>query len=62
MDENYLVLIFLTLSVGLELVVWLVPHIVGDAVAVCFVGFLLGPLLVPTPPPTQLRCVQIEFG
>ena len=27
-----------------ELLVWLVPHVVGDAVAVAFVGLLLGPV------------------
>lgn len=31
-------------SDSLELVVWLVPSLIGDAIAVSFVGFILGPL------------------
>lgn len=29
---------------SLELVVWLVPSLIGDAIAVSFVGVLLGPI------------------
>ncbi|KAF8966644.1 major facilitator superfamily domain-containing protein [Flammula alnicola] len=29
---------------SLEIVVWLVPSLIGNAVAVCFVGFFLGPM------------------
>ncbi len=29
---------------SLELVVWLVPSLIGDAVSVSFVGFFLGPM------------------
>ena len=28
----------------LELIVWLVPSLIGDAVAVAFLGFFLGPI------------------
>ena len=31
-------------SFRLELIVWLVPSLVGDAIAVSFVGFFLGPM------------------
>ena len=31
-------------TLGLELVVWLVPSLVGGGVTVAFVGFLLGPI------------------
>ncbi|KAF9455379.1 hypothetical protein BDZ94DRAFT_1180103, partial [Collybia nuda] len=32
------------LAIGFELVVWLVPSLIADAVAVSFVGVLLGPM------------------
>jgi fucose permease len=31
-------------SIGFQLLVWLVPNVVGDAVAVTILGFLLGPI------------------
>lgn len=31
-------------SNSLELIVWLVPSLIGDAIAVSFVGFVLGPM------------------
>lgn len=37
-------MLLLTRSYRLELVVWLVPSLIGDAVAVSFVGVVLGPM------------------
>jgi len=36
--------IYTVLAIGLELIVWLVPSLIGDAVAVSIVGLLLGPI------------------
>lgn len=36
--------IYALLAIGLELVVWLVPSLIGGAVAVSLVGVLLGPI------------------
>ncbi|OSC97784.1 MFS general substrate transporter [Trametes coccinea BRFM310] len=38
------VFIYAILAIGLELVIWLVPSLIGGAVAVSFVGALLGPI------------------
>lgn len=35
---------YAALALGLELVVWLVDSLVGNAVAYAFVGFFLGPI------------------
>lgn len=40
--ERRVVYLYCLLSIGLELVVWLVPNIIGNAVAVSFVGMFLG--------------------
>ncbi|CAE6448114.1 unnamed protein product [Rhizoctonia solani] len=42
--ERRVIYIYCLLAIGLELVVWLVPDIIGDALAVSFVGLLLGPM------------------
>ena len=42
--EHRAIFLYAILAIGLELVVWLVPNLVGDAVAVSFVGMLLGPM------------------
>lgn len=44
-DESVFALSPLTIHFGsLELIVWLVPSLVGDAVAVSIIGLLLGPM------------------
>ncbi|KAK7684562.1 hypothetical protein QCA50_012509 [Cerrena zonata] len=42
--ERLVVFIYIVLAIALELVVWLVPSLIGDAIAVSFVGVLLGPV------------------
>lgn len=42
--ERTVLFIYTLLAIGLELVVWLVPSLVGGAVAVSFVGVVLGPM------------------
>ncbi|CUA73969.1 hypothetical protein RSOLAG22IIIB_01490 [Rhizoctonia solani] len=42
--ERRVIYIYYLLAIGLELVVWLVPDIIGDALTVSFVGLLLGPM------------------
>ncbi|KAF9265534.1 MFS general substrate transporter [Marasmius fiardii PR-910] len=42
--ERNAMFIYAALAIGLELVVWLVPSLISGAVAVSFVGFLLGPM------------------
>ncbi|RDX45187.1 MFS general substrate transporter [Lentinus brumalis] len=42
--ERRAVFIYAIVAIGLELVVWLVPSLIGGAVAVSFVGVLLGPI------------------
>ncbi|KAI5123263.1 hypothetical protein M0805_001352 [Coniferiporia weirii] len=42
--EHLIIFIYTALALGLELIVWLVPSLIGDAVAVSFVGFVLGPM------------------
>ncbi|KAH9973883.1 major facilitator superfamily domain-containing protein [Lactifluus volemus] len=42
--ERLAIFIYVLLAIILELVVWLVPSIIGDAVAVSLVGVLLGPI------------------
>ena len=39
-----MIYLYTIIVIGLELVVWLVPDIIGNAVAVSFVGLLLGPM------------------
>ncbi|KAI0819203.1 MFS general substrate transporter [Trametes gibbosa] len=42
--ERRAVFLYAVLAVGLELVVWLVPSLIGGGIAVSFVGVLLGPI------------------
>ncbi|KAJ7874420.1 MFS general substrate transporter, partial [Mycena leptocephala] len=42
--ENRSVYIYCLMAIGLQLVVWLVPSLIGDAVSIAFVGFLSGPI------------------
>ncbi|KAJ7065045.1 MFS general substrate transporter [Mycena amicta] len=42
--ERRIIYIYTLLAIGLELVVWLVPSLIGNAIAVSFVGVLLGPI------------------
>jgi MFS family permease len=37
-------MLYSLISLGLEFIVWFAPSLIGDAVAVSFVGFFLGPL------------------
>ncbi|KAG8931624.1 hypothetical protein FRC02_002446 [Tulasnella sp. 418] len=41
--EKRVIYIYSVLAIALELVVWLVPNLIGNAVAVSIVGMLLGP-------------------
>ncbi|KAG2357349.1 MFS general substrate transporter [Suillus spraguei] len=42
--ERLALFIYAILAIGFELIVWFVPSLVGDAVAVCVVGAFLGPM------------------
>ncbi|EJD07346.1 MFS general substrate transporter [Fomitiporia mediterranea MF3/22] len=42
--EHLIIYIYILAALGLELVVWLAPNLIADAVAVSFVGFILGPM------------------
>ncbi|KAM5353488.1 hypothetical protein ACJ41O_000138 [Fusarium nematophilum] len=42
--ERLCITIYLAISIGLELLFWLVPQFIVSAVAVAFLGFFLGPL------------------
>ncbi|KAI9438606.1 MFS general substrate transporter [Lactarius indigo] len=42
--ERMAIFVYALLTIGLELVVWLVPSLIGGAVAVSLVGVLLGPI------------------
>ena len=42
--ERICVMVYLALSLGLELLFWLVPNFTVGAVAVAFLGMFLGPL------------------
>ncbi|KAI1791193.1 MFS general substrate transporter [Ganoderma leucocontextum] len=42
--EKRVIFLYGILAIGLEVVVWLVPSLIGGAVAVSFVGMLLGPM------------------
>ncbi|KAG8931617.1 hypothetical protein FRC02_002439 [Tulasnella sp. 418] len=41
--EKRVVYLYAILAMGLELVVWLVPNVVGNAIAVSLIGVLMGP-------------------
>ncbi|KIM86005.1 hypothetical protein PILCRDRAFT_816545 [Piloderma croceum F 1598] len=42
--ERRVLYIYAALAIGLELIIWFVPSLIGDAVAVSAVGILLGPI------------------
>ncbi|KAG6837145.1 hypothetical protein H0H93_014050 [Arthromyces matolae] len=42
--ERRVIFIYAALAIGLELIIWFVPSLIGDAVAVSIVGVLLGPM------------------
>ncbi|KAJ3778318.1 MFS general substrate transporter [Lentinula raphanica] len=42
--DRLVMLIYILLAVGLEIVVWLVPSLIGNAVAVALVGLFFGPM------------------
>ncbi|PPQ74073.1 hypothetical protein CVT24_012943 [Panaeolus cyanescens] len=42
--ERRVIYIYAVLSIGLEFIVWFVPSLIGNAVAVSIVGVLLGPM------------------
>ena len=44
LGQSRVIFLYLLLTLALELVVWLVPSLVGGGVTVAFVGFLLGPI------------------
>ncbi|CAE6389121.1 unnamed protein product [Rhizoctonia solani] len=43
--ERRVIYLYSVLAIGLELLIWLVPDVIGNAVAVSFVGVLLGPMI-----------------
>jgi fucose permease len=42
--ERRAIYLYTLIAIGLELVVWLVPSLIGGSIAVAFVGCLLGPI------------------
>ncbi|KAF5356946.1 hypothetical protein D9756_006376 [Leucocoprinus leucothites] len=44
LGERLALFLYAVLAIGLQLIVWLVPSLIGGAVAVSFVGLLLGPM------------------
>lgn len=42
--ERRVLFIYSILAIGLELVVWLVPSLIGDGVAISIIGVILGPM------------------
>ncbi|KAJ4485682.1 MFS general substrate transporter [Lentinula aciculospora] len=44
LGDRLVMLIYIFLAIGLEIVVWLVPSLIGDAVAVSLVGLFFGPM------------------
>jgi len=44
LGERLAIVVYTAMAIGLEIVVWLVPSLIGNAVAVSFVGLFLGPM------------------
>ncbi|PFH48669.1 hypothetical protein AMATHDRAFT_64867 [Amanita thiersii Skay4041] len=44
LGEHRALLLYAVLAIGLEFVVWFAPSLVGDAIALSFTGFFLGPM------------------
>ncbi|KAJ4491257.1 major facilitator superfamily domain-containing protein [Lentinula edodes] len=42
--ERRVLYLYSALAIGLEIVIWLVPSLIGDGVAIAIVGMLLGPM------------------
>nr|GAT44622.1 predicted protein [Mycena chlorophos] len=42
--ENHVVYIYTLIAIALQLVVWLVPRLIGDAIAIAFGGLMSGPI------------------
>ncbi|KAJ3824255.1 MFS general substrate transporter [Lentinula raphanica] len=42
--ERRVLYLYSSLAIGLEIVIWLVPSLIGDGVAIAIVGMLLGPM------------------
>ena len=51
-EKNFVVILTLG-TVGLQLLAWLTPNLIGNAVAVCLLGLLLGPVY---------RCAQTSVS
>jgi MFS family permease len=43
LGENLSIYVYTTAALGLEMIVWFVPSLIGNAVAVSFVGVFIGP-------------------
>ncbi|KAL5336722.1 major facilitator superfamily domain-containing protein [Aspergillus crustosus] len=41
--ERRMVFIYISLAIGFQLIFWLIPNIIANAVAVCLLGFFIGP-------------------
>ncbi|PFH48894.1 hypothetical protein AMATHDRAFT_148903 [Amanita thiersii Skay4041] len=55
LGESRAVLVYVVLALGFQFIVWFVPSIIGDAIAIAFVGFFLGPMY----PLAMNHCGQI---
>ncbi|KAF9034213.1 MFS general substrate transporter [Hymenopellis radicata] len=44
LGDRIAMFLYTAIAIGLELIVWFVPSLIGGAVAVSFVGFVLGPM------------------
>ncbi|KAH0578292.1 hypothetical protein H2248_003918 [Termitomyces sp. 'cryptogamus'] len=42
--ERRVIFLYTLLAIGLEMVIWFVPSLIGDAIAVSVIGILLGPM------------------
>jgi fucose permease len=68
LGEFYAVLIYLAISVGLELIFWLIPSFIVSALAVAFLGFFFSPLfptaiiMVTKLLPKHLHVGTVGFG
>jgi fucose permease len=66
--ENLAIMIYIPITLGLQLIFWLIPHFYVSTVAVAFQGFFLGPLFpaavvaVSRLLPKHLHVSSIGFG
>ncbi|EJC98908.1 MFS general substrate transporter [Fomitiporia mediterranea MF3/22] len=42
--ERRVIYVYVSLCIALEITIWCVPSLIGNAIAVAFIGFLLGPI------------------